>query len=125
MIYSSSGCSSGTEPLTVRVADPDGGFSFEMPVDGKGAFFQETKNGDVVAVASGNISDETSDVYSVTLMYERKRGAASGNYGSARIKTTFTTKPDIEVAIGNSSSNRRSQPGDDFKNVTVMILGGR
>ena len=121
------GCTSRTEISTVRITDPDGGMSFDVPVQANGTFSQEMKKDKVVSVASGSVSD-TADSHSVALVYERRLYTAPGKFASEKLETTFTAKPDAEVPIGKNPLKPEAEQAtanNALTNVTVKLLKGQ
>lgn len=121
------GCTGRTAISTVRISDPDVGVAIDIPVQQYGTFSQQTKKDNIVSFASGTISDEADDVYSVALVYDRRVYSAPGQFTSEKIETTFKAKSDAEVPIGKSPSTTQSQQSvadNPLTNVTVKLLKG-
>lgn len=121
------GCTSRTAISTVRITDPDAGFSIDIPVQTDGTFSHETTKENVVCVASGRISDDAGDVYSVELMYDRRLYSSPGKFTSEKLETTFNTKSDAEIPIGKNSSKpqaEQSVAANALTNVTFKLLKG-
>lgn len=119
------GCSPRTEISMVRIVDPDNGVSMDVPVRRNGTFSHETKRDNVVCAASGTISDDGGDVYSVELKYDRRVYSAPGKFTSEELNTTFKAKSDAEVPIGRNPSEPQSQQSDAdnaLANVTLRLL---
>jgi len=121
------GCTSRTKISTVRITDPDGGISFDVPVQTDGTFSQEMKKDKVVSVASGSVSD-SADSHSVALVYERRLYTAPGKFASEKLETTFTAKPDTEVPIGKNPSKSEAEQAtanNALANLKVELLKGQ
>jgi hypothetical protein len=121
------GCAPRTEISTVRITDPDGGISIDVPVQRNGTFSHETKRDNVVCVTSGKISDDGGDVYSVELRYDRRIYSSPGKFTSEELKTTFKAQSDAEVPVGRNPSKPQSElsvADNALTNVTFRLLKG-
>ncbi|XZE52538.1 hypothetical protein SH139x_004238 [Planctomycetaceae bacterium SH139] len=111
----------------MRITDPDVGVSIDVPVQHDGTFSQESKKDNVVSVATGKVSDETGNVYSVELVYDRRLYSAPGQFTSEKLETTFKAEPNAEVPIGKNPSKPQTEQSvadNALTNVTVKLLKG-
>lgn len=121
------GCTSRTAISTVRITDTDAAVSIDIPVQANGTFSHETTKENVVCVASGRISDEAGDVYSVELMYDRRLYSSPGQFTSEKLEITFKAKSDAKIPIGKNPSKPQAEQSvadDALTNVTFQLLKG-
>ena len=116
------GCSGSSSVSKIKLNDPDSGIAATVNVASDGSFEREIKNGDVVAILSGNVDDSGDGKYQVSVVYERRTYTAASTFKSEKLKCEVTTQANVEIPVGKNPTQQQTDGSNALEKLSIQLI---
>ncbi|MDG2014838.1 MAG: hypothetical protein P8J33_15125 [Pirellulaceae bacterium] len=116
------GCSGSSRVSQIKLNDPDGGITATVNLASDGSFKREIKNGDVVAILSGNVDDVGDGKYKIGLNYERKTYTAASTFKSEKLKCEATAQANVEIPVGKNPAQQQTDSSKALEKLSIQLI---